>query len=58
MKKIETLKPNCNLDTVKDGRGGIFTFYPEDPIVEMNFNIVKTGKIRGCLLYTSDAADE
>ena len=47
MKKIETLKPNCNLDTVKDGRGGIFTFYPEDPIVEMNFNIVKTGKIRG-----------
>ena len=47
MKKIETLNPNCNLDTVKDGRGGIFTFYPEDPIVEMNFNIVKTGKIRG-----------
>ena len=47
MKKIETLNPSCNLDTVKDGRGGIFTFYPEDPIVEMNFNIVKTGKIRG-----------
>jgi len=47
MKKIEKLKPSCNLDTVKDGRGGIFTFYPEDPIVEMNFNVVKTGKIRG-----------
>ena len=47
MKKIETLNPSCNLDTVKDGRGGIFTFYPEDPIVEMNFNVVKTGKIRG-----------
>ena len=45
--KIEKLSPTCNLDTIRDGRGGIFTFYPEDPIVEMNFNIVKTGKIRG-----------
>tara|TARA_B100000900_G_scaffold415958_1_gene448122 strand:- start:4283 stop:4723 length:441 start_codon:yes stop_codon:yes gene_type:complete len=47
MKDVELLKPECNLDTVRDGRGGIFTFYPEDPIVEINFNIVKAGNIRG-----------
>ena len=47
MKNVELLKPECNLDTVRDGRGGIFTFYPEDPIVEINFNIVKAGNIRG-----------
>ena len=45
--KIEKLNPSCNLDTVRDGRGGIFTYLPKDPIVEFNFNIVKAGKIRG-----------
>ncbi len=45
--KIEKLTPSCNLDTVKDGRGGIFTYLPKDPIVEFNFNIVKAGKVRG-----------
>ena len=45
--KIEKLTPSCNLDTIRDGRGGIFTFFPDDPIVEINFNVVKTGKIRG-----------
>ena len=45
--KIEQLIPECNLDTVKDGRGGIFTFYPKTPIVEYNFNIVKAGNVRG-----------
>ena len=44
---IEELKSFCNLDTVRDGRGGIFTFYPKDPIVEFNYNIIKSGKIRG-----------
>ena len=47
MKDIEQLEPTCNLDTVRDGRGGIFTFYPEDPVVEFNFNIVNAGNIRG-----------
>jgi mannose-6-phosphate isomerase-like protein (cupin superfamily) len=47
MKDIEQLEPSCNLDTVRDGRGGIFTFYPEDPVVEFNFNIVNAGNIRG-----------
>ena len=45
--KIEKLLPTCNLNTVRDGRGGIFTFIPKDPIVEFNFNIIKAGKIRG-----------
>ena len=47
MKDVQQLIPECNLDTVRDGRGGIFTYYPEDPIVEINFNIVKAGNIRG-----------
>ena len=45
--KIERLFPSANLDTVRDGRGGIFTFIPQDPIVEFNFNYIKAGKIRG-----------
>lgn len=45
--KIERIDPECNLDTVRDGRGGIFTFYPKDPILEYNFNIIKAGKVRG-----------
>ena len=45
--KIKRLFPSANLDTVRDGRGGIFTFIPDDPIVEFNFNYIKAGKIRG-----------
>ena len=33
---IKVLHPTCNLDTIKDGRGGIFTWIPEEPIVEFN----------------------
>ena len=45
--KIRKIEPECNLDTIRDGRGGIFTFYPKDPIVEWNFQFVNKGKIRG-----------
>ncbi len=45
--KIEKLNPECNLSTVKDGRGGIFTFFPKDPLVEFNLIFIKSGKIRG-----------
>ena len=45
--RIEEILPICNLNTVKDGRGGIFTFIPKDPIVEFNYNMVKAGKVRG-----------
>ncbi len=45
--KIKRIEPDCNLNTIRDGRGGIFTFYPKDPIVEFNFQFVNKGKIRG-----------
>ena len=45
--KIRKIDPACNLDTVRDGRGGIFTFLPDTPIVEFNFQFVNKGKIRG-----------
>ncbi|MEK6882911.1 MAG: cupin domain-containing protein [Nanoarchaeota archaeon] len=45
--KIKRLEPECNLDTVRDGRGGIFTYYPKDPIVEFNYMFIKSQKIRG-----------
>jgi mannose-6-phosphate isomerase-like protein (cupin superfamily) len=45
--KIKKLVPECNLSTVQDGRGGIFTFYPEKPIVEMNFQFINKGCVRG-----------
>jgi len=41
------LKPSCNLDTVRDGRGGIFTWLPESPIVEFNLLYFNPGKVRG-----------
>lgn len=45
--KIKKLKPTCDLRTIKDGRGAIFTFLPKDPLVEFNFLIINKGKIRG-----------
>ncbi|MBU4308495.1 MAG: cupin domain-containing protein [Nanoarchaeota archaeon] len=45
--KIKKLEAICNLNTVKDGRGGIFTFLPNDPLVEFSFVFIKKNKIRG-----------
>ena len=44
---VKELVPTANLNTIRDGRGGIFTFIPKAPIVEFNFNIIKAGKVRG-----------
>mgnify|MGYP006085357277 FL=1 len=44
---IKTLHPTCNLDTIKDGRGGILTWIPKEPIVEFNMLFFKPGKTRG-----------
>ena len=41
---IEILKPDCNLETIKDGRGGIFTWIPKEPIVEFNMLYFNAGK--------------
>lgn len=45
--KIKKIHPECNLATIRDGRGGIFTFYPDKPVVEFNFQFINKNKIRG-----------
>ena len=44
---IKILHPSCNLETVKDGRGGIFTWLPKEPIVEFNLLFFTPGTTRG-----------
>lgn len=41
------LYPSCNLMTVSDGRGGIFTWIPQEPILEFNMLYFQPGKTRG-----------
>ena len=45
--QIEILEPSCNPSTVKDGRGGIFTWIPDHDIKEFNLVIIKPNKVRG-----------
>ncbi len=45
--KHKILKPTCNLKTLLDGRGGIFTWIPQDNIKEFNILYFNTGIIRG-----------
>ena len=33
---IEVFESSCNITTVQDGRGAIFTWLPNEPIVEFN----------------------
>ncbi|MCX6742166.1 MAG: cupin domain-containing protein [Candidatus Pacearchaeota archaeon] len=47
MDKFKLIKPSCNLQTVFDGRGGIFTWVPEVAIKEFNLLYFKPGAIRG-----------
>ena len=44
---IKILHPTCNLETIKDGGGGILTWLPKEPIVEFNMLFFKPGKTRG-----------
>ena len=44
---VSLLMPQANLDTVRDGRGGIFTWIPPEPIVEFNMLFFRPGAIRG-----------
>jgi dTDP-4-dehydrorhamnose 3,5-epimerase-like enzyme len=44
---IELLLGECNVSTIKDGRGGIFTWIPKEPIQEFNLVQFSKGKIRG-----------
>lgn len=45
--KIEIQRSICNISTVQDGRGGIFTWELPDRIVEVNFIYYHPNKIRG-----------
>ena len=50
MKKLgdmEILSSTCNLSTVKDGRGGIFTWVLDEAILEFNMLHFYPGKSRG-----------
>ena len=44
---IEILIPSINLSTIDDGRGGIFTWVPNEPLMEFNMLYFKPGKVRG-----------
>jgi dTDP-4-dehydrorhamnose 3,5-epimerase-like enzyme len=44
---VEILSPSCNLETVLDSRGGIFSWFPNEPLVEFNMLYFKPGMIRG-----------
>ena len=45
--KYGMLKPSFNLETILDGRGGIFTWVPEIPIKEFNLLYFTPGASRG-----------
>jgi len=45
--KMIRFEPSCNLSTVRDGRGGIFTWVPPEPIMEWNMLICNPSKVRG-----------
>ena len=45
--RIEVLEASCNIQTVEDGRGAIFTWLPDEAIVEFNMIYFQPGKVRG-----------
>jgi len=45
--RMKAFKPSCNLSTIKDGRGAIFSFVPDQPILEFTHQFIKAGKVRG-----------
>ena len=44
---VKLISPTCNLETIKDGRGGIFTWVPDEPILEFNLLYFTPGASRG-----------
>lgn len=45
--KYGIFRPTCNIETVLDGRGGIFTWVPKEPIREFNMLYFTPGASRG-----------
>jgi dTDP-4-dehydrorhamnose 3,5-epimerase-like enzyme len=44
---LKILRPDMNLDTVRDGRGFISTYFPEESIKEFNIVYFHAGMVRG-----------
>ena len=44
---IEVISSSCNISTVQDGRGAIFTWIPDEPLVEFNMLYFLPNKVRG-----------
>tara|TARA_R100001594_G_C4044833_1_gene263930 strand:+ start:273 stop:752 length:480 start_codon:yes stop_codon:yes gene_type:complete len=44
---IDILLGSCNVSTIKDGRGGIFTWLPDKPILEFSMVHFLPGAVRG-----------
>lgn len=54
---IKLLNPKVNINTIKDERGGIFTYFPENgSIQEWNYIVTFKGKKRG--LHFHEEFDE
>lgn len=47
MLHMRSFKPSCNLNTISDGRGAVFSFVPDRPIMEWTYQVIKAGRIRG-----------
>ncbi len=45
--QIEILSPICNTSTLKDGRGAIFSWIPDDEIKEWSLLYFSPNKVRG-----------
>ena len=45
--QIQVIHASCNISTVQDGRGAIFTWVPNVPIKEFNMVYFLPNKIRG-----------
>jgi hypothetical protein len=44
-RRLAVLRPTVNVDTLKDGRGGILTWVPPDEIVEFSPVDTKAGAV-------------
>ena len=44
---IDVLSSSCNISTVLDGRGAVFTWLPDIPVVEFNMLYIHANKVRG-----------
>ena len=44
---LKIIRPDINLDTVKDGRGFVSTYFPEDDIKEFNIVYFYPNMVRG-----------